>query len=379
MKRAASLLLAVLMALGAFAAFAATTAKTEKKTKIYAEADDDSKSFGSIAADKSLYVLEKEDDYYRVVFGNYCGWIDEDALSVNKISPTENGTITGSAKLYKSASTQKGYVKTLKKGEKVEIVAETENWYRVAVGNDAGYVLKKYVEKEDPIQRIIDEQTELAGGDSHFATDFYYDEEADMICFVYRASETLAEIQERIDYNSDWRDVWQQYIEIDQEDTRVYKEWLEAHGNDHTTIKAITLDSKGKNVYTAVDGKLTTLKLDLVYDADEDLQAIVQVFAEEMESATVYDIEMNYKDNALYILYWSELSGEETIEKYNADGNFRDEIDEELAYQVYATKLVRNDFKENGYDVDVYFRAFNAEDTYYLEVVNGNITYNLFD
>jgi len=55
------------------------------------------------------------------------------------------GALTASAKLYKSPSTSKESISTFKKYATVEIIGETESFYRVVSGNTTGYILKKYV------------------------------------------------------------------------------------------------------------------------------------------------------------------------------------------------------------------------------------------
>ena len=55
------------------------------------------------------------------------------------------GRTTAQVRLYKTTSTRKGYLTSLKSGTEFVIVAQSPSFYRVVIGKRAGYVLKKYV------------------------------------------------------------------------------------------------------------------------------------------------------------------------------------------------------------------------------------------
>lgn len=68
------------------------------------------------------------------------------AFAADIPSELPTGTLTEDARAYKSNSTKSGTAVKLKKGAEVTIVGETDSFYWVISGNDAGYVLKKYVD-----------------------------------------------------------------------------------------------------------------------------------------------------------------------------------------------------------------------------------------
>lgn len=85
-------------------------------------------------------------------------------LNYNVFAST--GTITGkSVRLREKATTDSEALTTMKKGEKVEILSEVENWYNVNFEDKTGYVSKDYVEVEE-IADTTSEKVEETSADT---------------------------------------------------------------------------------------------------------------------------------------------------------------------------------------------------------------------
>lgn len=109
------------------------------------------------------------------------------AVAADIPSELPTGTLTEDARAYKSNSTKSGTAVKLKKGAEVTIVGQTDSFYWVISGNDAGHVLKKYVvldgeeakeEEKEPTRKNIGTRKvpALVGEKVTFDLDNYYAE-----------------------------------------------------------------------------------------------------------------------------------------------------------------------------------------------------------
>ncbi|UTR08561.1 SH3 domain-containing protein [Alkalihalobacillus sp. LMS6] len=100
---------------------------------------------------QKLELLQKQGNWYQVKAGNQTGWVSADFLSMDKVSPSQETTLskagetTARVNLRSGAGTSHRVLTTLNKGQAVEILKTESGWHQVKVGSQTGWVFAQYV------------------------------------------------------------------------------------------------------------------------------------------------------------------------------------------------------------------------------------------
>jgi len=285
MKRTLSALLAVLFVFACCLSATAfdlpeklPTGKTTAKVQLYKTAG--SGSLGSVASGKTVTIIGKSGNYYRVIYGNYAGYIKTKYVqfSGTDASMGDYGEVTGSTKLYKKNSTKNGSLCSLKAGESLLVVGESGSYYLAVYGNSAGYVPKKYVEEEyDTIDEgyedggyaeggyadsalfkalledVIEDWTDLNG--SYVKSFGYYDGDMNTVYLAVKLNYTIDDIQKMADESDEYRANVASIFAIDMKYSSKYQTLLSNSGFD-VNVKIYELDSEGKPLCVTVNGSV---------------------------------------------------------------------------------------------------------------------------
>ena len=87
-------------------------------------------------------------------------------LCATSVFATE-GKITGnSVRMRLEASTKASIVDTIDKNAKVEVLSESNNWYKVSYKNKEGYIYKDYIEVDTESENTVENSDEKASNES---------------------------------------------------------------------------------------------------------------------------------------------------------------------------------------------------------------------
>lgn len=114
-----------------------------------------SKILNQLSKGTKVSVVGSEGDWYKVVYSDASGWINDQYLLVRdeKIAA---GVVSGSVVNVRSKPNTKSEVLTkLEKGTKVDIYEHTGDWYRVAIGEERyGWMNSEFVTvRDEPVSR----------------------------------------------------------------------------------------------------------------------------------------------------------------------------------------------------------------------------------
>ena len=115
---------------------------------------------GSLKNGTSVEIVGTSGNWYKIKYGNGCGYVSKDYVTLNSSSNSNTGstnntpatsTTKGTVKVSDSLNVRSGagtsysVVGSLKNGTSVEIIETSGNWYKIKYGNGYGYVSKDYV------------------------------------------------------------------------------------------------------------------------------------------------------------------------------------------------------------------------------------------
>ena len=122
---------------------------TGSKVRLRSEANADSKILDTTTKGEVVVVLNKSDDWYKVIYNLKEGYVHGDYVNVSTTANVElgYGKVTASAvKIRSGAGTSYSEVSKAKRNEKAYIVGMQDGWYRVIYGKNVGYVRSDYLD-----------------------------------------------------------------------------------------------------------------------------------------------------------------------------------------------------------------------------------------
>ena len=107
---------------------------------------------GKITNKAGCEVIKEKDKWVKIKSGKVKGWVsreylltEEDALAVvNKAASHVAKVTTNNLRVRKKASTKAKVITTVAKGEKLEVIEEKEDWIKVEINGDEGYISSDY-------------------------------------------------------------------------------------------------------------------------------------------------------------------------------------------------------------------------------------------
>ncbi len=126
---------------------------------------------GKITNKAGCEVLKTKKDWVKIKSGKVTGWVSseylltgDDALAVvNKAASHVAKVTTNNLRVRKKASTKSGVMTTVAKGERLEVIKELDDWIKVEINGDEGYISSDYAK----VSYSLDEAatlTELSAG-----------------------------------------------------------------------------------------------------------------------------------------------------------------------------------------------------------------------
>jgi hypothetical protein len=108
---------------------------------------------GKMTKHNACEILETDGDWYKITSGNVEGYVSseyiltgEEAIAIAKEEAATYATVTVEAlRVRKEASTESDILSLVNKDEDLAVVEEGDEWVRVEVDDEEGYVFKEYV------------------------------------------------------------------------------------------------------------------------------------------------------------------------------------------------------------------------------------------
>jgi uncharacterized protein YgiM (DUF1202 family) len=108
---------------------------------------------GKMTKHNACEILETDGDWYKITSGNVEGYVSseyiltgEEAIAIAKEEATTYATVTTEAlRVRREASTESDILSLVNKDEDLAVVEEGDEWVRVEVDDEEGYVFKEYV------------------------------------------------------------------------------------------------------------------------------------------------------------------------------------------------------------------------------------------
>ncbi|MEG1893497.1 MAG: SH3 domain-containing protein [Clostridia bacterium] len=129
------------------------TAVTTGNVNFRKSADSSSKRICTIPTGTQVQVYSRANGWAYAVYDNHAGYISEDYLKYTAAAPTtapgqimSYGNVTGSGvKLRKGPGTNYGYIASLAKNTKVDVLGLIGSWYKVIANGTEGYISSSYI------------------------------------------------------------------------------------------------------------------------------------------------------------------------------------------------------------------------------------------
>jgi SrtB family sortase len=129
-----------------------TTATTKANLNLRASASATATKLTTIPKGKTVTLIEKSGDWYKITYSSYTGYVMASYLSIGSSGSSSgdtsaSGTATTKTNLIMraSASTSAKKVTTVAKGKTVTILGKSGSWYKVKYGSYTGYMLGSYL------------------------------------------------------------------------------------------------------------------------------------------------------------------------------------------------------------------------------------------
>lgn len=151
-----SLLIVFLLLTGvSYADTAKTGIVTEDAVNLRAQANTSSKILKRLDKGSKVSIVGSEEKWYKVSYNDSTGWISGSYIIIRD-EATSAGVVTGSTVNVRSKPNASAEILTkLNKGAKVDIFEQSDNWYRISIGEDRyGWIHKDYVLiRNEPVSR----------------------------------------------------------------------------------------------------------------------------------------------------------------------------------------------------------------------------------
>jgi hypothetical protein len=114
---------------------------------------------GKMTKHNACEILETDGDWYKITSGNVEGYVSseyiltgEEAIAIAKEEAATYATVTTEAlRVRREASTESDILSLVNKDEDLAVVEEGDEWVRVEVDDEEGYVYKEYVTIEEKL------------------------------------------------------------------------------------------------------------------------------------------------------------------------------------------------------------------------------------
>ena len=152
-RRAAALVMCLIMFTGMTAAYADTLAYTDKKTTVYVKKSGKMKKAGTIAKGEEVTVLDSNGKWVKIEQDGKAGYVKITYLVPEEMQDEANGKTVRSkksayavergVKVYEFADDESDVLTTLAWGKKVTMLAYNDVWCMIKTGSKYGYVLRE--------------------------------------------------------------------------------------------------------------------------------------------------------------------------------------------------------------------------------------------